>query len=128
MNCSNVINGENGFCACHTCSELNGDCDFDYHCRDGLSCGSNNCPASFGFDDSDCCYDAGVGDEDFCTKDKPCEADEGDCDFNDECKDHLFCGSNNCPAFLGFLSTVDCCEAKGNNRVSLLCLSTYYNV
>ena len=40
--------------------------------------------------------------------------DEGDCDSNHECKSHLFCGSNNCPGALGFLSSVDCCEPRGD--------------
>ena len=115
VNCATVIIGEVGFCACHSCLELEGDCDFIYQCREGLRCGSNNCPASFGFDaHTDCCYDASNGAEDFCTADKPCDINEGDCDSNDECKSHLFCGSNNCADSLGFLSTVDCCEPKGN--------------
>ena len=98
VNCANVINGKLGFCACHSCSELEGDCDFNDQCQEGLICGSNNCQDSLGFDaQTDCCYVANVGDEDFCTTDEPCEADEGDCDSNDECKSHLFCGSNNCP-------------------------------
>ena len=118
VNCANVINGEIGFCACHSCSELKGDCDFNDQCQEGLTCGSNNCHAFFGFDAHiDCCYDASNGNEDFCTTDKPCEVNEGDCDSNDECKSHLFCGSNNCPDSLGFLSTVDCCEPKGNNKL-----------
>ena len=118
VNCKNVINGKNGFCACHKCSELDGDCDFDYQCRYGLRCGSNNCPASFGFDaHTDCCYDATVGSEDFCKSDEPCEVNEGDCDSNDECKSHLFCGSNNCPGSLGFSSSVDCCEPKGDKAI-----------
>ena len=41
-----------------------------------------------------------IGDQDFCTSNEPCEVNEGDCDSNDECKSHLFCGSNNCPASL----------------------------
>ena len=118
VNCANVINGQIGFCACHSCSELEGDCDFDDQCQEGLRCGSNNCPASFGFDaHTDCCYDAKVGAEDFCTTDEPCKVDEGDCDSNEECKSHLFCGSNNCPDSLGFSSSVDCCEPKGNKTL-----------
>ena len=39
---------------------------------------------------------------------------EGPCVVDDECKDNLFCGSNNCPDSLGVLSSIDCCEAKGN--------------
>ena len=115
VNCATVINGEIGLCACHSCSELEGDCDFDHQCQEGLSCGSNNCPTSFGFDaHTDCCYKAVVGTEDFCSTDQPCKVDEGHCDSDDECESHLFCGSNNCPDSLGFLPSVDCCEPKGN--------------
>ena len=51
-----------------------------------------------------------VGNEDFCTTVTPCGEDEGDCDSYDECQDGLACGSNNCPASLGFDSEVDCCH------------------
>ena len=51
-------NGEIGYCACkQSCTEKEGDCDFDYQCQFGLKCGSNNCPASLGFDSEfDCCF------------------------------------------------------------------------
>ena len=121
VNCANVIDGNIGFCACHSCSDLEGDCDFDDQCPEGLRCGSNNCPTSFGFDvHTDCCTVGTVGDEDFCTTDKPCEVEEGDCDSNDECKNHLFCGSNNCPGSLGFLSSVDCCEPEGGKLLLVI--------
>ena len=119
VNCANVIDGEIGFCACHSCSESGGDCDFDDQCQKGLKCGTNNCPASFGFDaHTDCCYDAIVGDEDFCTLDKTCDVDEGDCDSDAEWNIHLCCGSKNCPGSLGVLSSVDCCEPKGDKNIS----------
>ena len=118
VNCDNVINGKIGFCSCHSCSQLEGDCDFDDQCKEGLTCGANNCPASFGFDANiDCCYGATLGDKDFCTTDEPCEADEGDCDTNEQCKGDLSCGANNCPESLGFLSSVDCCEPKGDKTL-----------
>ena len=45
------------FCNCKTCSENEGDCDAHDECQDILACGSNNCPASLGFDtDVDCCH------------------------------------------------------------------------
>ena len=50
-----------------------------------------------------------LGDEDFCTSVTPCGGNEGDCDLHDECQDGLFCGSNNCPASLGFGTGVNCC-------------------
>ena len=54
--CATISNGEIGFCYCNTCSENEGDCDSHYECQDGLFCGSNNCPASLGFDSEiDCC-------------------------------------------------------------------------
>ena len=121
VNCASVINGKIGFCACHSCLGLEGDCDFNDQCQEGLRCGSNNCPASLGFDAyTDCCYDKFVGSEDFCTIDEPCEVDEGDCDSNDECKSHLYCGSKNCHGSLGFLSSVDCCIPKGDTTVLVM--------
>ena len=67
VNCGTVINGKFGFCACHSCSELEGDCDFNDQCQEGLRCGTNNCVDYFGFDaHTDCCYLAIVGDEEIC--------------------------------------------------------------
>ena len=52
-----MSNGEFGFCYCNNCYENEGDCDAHDECQDGLDCGSNNCPASLGFDSEvDCCY------------------------------------------------------------------------
>ena len=57
VNCATVSNGEIGFCNCNICSGNEGDCDFHEECQVGLDCGSNNCPASLGFDSEvDCCY------------------------------------------------------------------------
>ena len=41
-----------------------------------------------------------------------CGVDEGDCDSNDECKSHLFCGSKNCPFSL-FQEPDDCSSICG---------------
>ena len=110
VNCDNVINGKIGFCTCHSCLEDEGDCNLDNECQEGLRCGNNNCPDSFGFDAyTDCCYNAALGAEDFCSIDEPCEADEGDCDSHDECQVGLACGSSNCTASLGSDSDIDCC-------------------
>ena len=112
-------NGDIGYCACkQSCTENEGYCDYildyNYQCKDGHRCGSNNCPVSYGFDsNTDCCYVPIVGDEDFCTSEYLCGADEGDCDSNEECQSELFCGSNNCPNSLGVSSLVDCCEPQG---------------
>ena len=38
-----------------------------------------------------------------------CFENEGYCDNHHHCQDGLLCGSNNCPASLGFHSEVDCC-------------------
>ena len=47
--------------------------------------------------------------DDFCTTEKPCEQNEGDCDNHIECQSGLVCGTNNCPDFLGLNSDMDCC-------------------
>ena len=52
-----------------------------------------------------------VNEDDFCTTENPCGTDQGDCDIHDECQEGLFCGSNNCPDYLGFHSDFDCCYA-----------------
>ena len=54
------------------------------------------------------CATASNGDDEFCYCNN-CSVKEGDCDAHDECVDGLFCGSNNCPALLGFDSEIHCC-------------------
>ena len=108
---------EDDFCTTENpCITNQGDCDTHDECQDGFSCGSNNCLDSLGFhSEFDCCYHLTVGDEDFCTTVTPCGEDEGDCDVHNECVDGLACGSNNCPASLGYGSEVECCT-KGKIR------------
>ena len=51
-----------------------------------------------------------------CTKYNPCSEWEGDCDHDDECKDDLICGNNNCPITTGMEwdDFDDCCvQGKG---------------
>ena len=117
VNCATASHGDDEFCYCNTCSENEGDCDSHDECQDGLVCGSNNCPASLGFDSEvDCCYHPTVGDEHFCTADNPCDVDEGDCDSNNECQTNLICDTaNSCPASLGFSADVNCCVSSGES-------------
>ena len=104
-----------------------GDCDSNDQCKESLRCGSNNCLDSFGFNaHTDCCFTAILGDDDFCSTDEPCEVNEGDCDSDDECKSNLFCGSNNCPDSLRVLSSIDCCEPKGDKTLYLSMAHTYF--
>ena len=91
---------------------MEGNCDAHDECLEDLFCGSNNCPASLGFESEvDCCYQPILGDEHFCSSGIPCGEDEGDCDSHDECKDGLSCGSNNCMESLSFNYGVDCCAS-----------------
>ena len=55
-----------------------------------------------------------------CTKDNPCEVNEGDCDSNEDCKGDLRCGQANCDAEkFGIKSKTDCCyEHIGNISLS----------
>ena len=103
--------GDEHFCASGIpCGENEGDCVTHYECQDGLTCGSNNCQASLGFDSEvDCCYQPKLGEEHFCASGIPCGENEGDCDSNSECQSNHFCGSNNCLDSLGFDAKIDCC-------------------
>ena len=101
-----------------SCSENQGNCDFHYHCQEGLRCISNSCPPSLGFDfNTDCCQKTNIGDEDFCSITYPCGVGEGDCDGNDECINDLVCGLDNCPNSLGASYEIDCCESKGKLKL-----------
>ena len=56
-----------------------------------------------------------VGGNSCCTKQFPCSQWEGDCDNNDECKDDLVCGHNNCPIKEGLdWDQYDDCCTYGN--------------
>ena len=102
---------EDDFCTSENpCGTNQGDCDNHDECQDGLVCGSNNCPDYLSFhSEFDCCYIPTVGDENFCKSGIPCGEDEGDCDSSNECQTNLIC-ANNCPAYLGFNSDVNCCS------------------
>ena len=93
------------------CGQDEGDCNSDDGCQHHFYCGSNNCPASFGFDNEvDCC--TCYGDSDCCTTEFPCREDGGDCDDDDECNEGLSCGTDNCQFWLtehNFNSKNDCC-------------------
>ena len=45
----------------------------------------------------------------YCTTENQCSENEGDCDIDNECQTGLSCGINNCPAYLGFDISIDCC-------------------
>jgi len=44
-----------------------------------------------------------------CTKQKPCNLGDGDCDRNSDCRGGLVCGTNNCPKFGKYK---DCCTQR----------------
>ena len=109
-----VCNGWDDCCTSdRRCGEGEGDCDADSHCKEGLSCGTNNCPVvtngTFTIGD-DCCHrPACTGGDSCCTAAWPCGEQEGDCDEDYECKEGLKCGSDNCPQDGSFESDDDCC-------------------
>merc|ERR1712077_24965 len=76
------------------------------------------------FTDTNDIYIKCANEDDFCTSENPCGTDQGDCDTHDECQDGLFCGSNNCPDYLGFHSEFDCCYTPtvGNEH---FCITDY---
>ena len=102
---------EEDFCTLENpCSVDEGDCDSHDVCQGSLVCGLNNCPKLLGYDSvDDCCYNATLGGEDFCSTENPCAKDEGDCDSDNECQDTLVCGLHNCPNSPQFSPDVDCC-------------------
>ena len=44
-----------------------------------------------------------------CTSSHSCGEDEGDCDYDSQCKEGHICGVDNCRDLLGFHSQFDCC-------------------
>ena len=110
---------------------MEGACDKDEECKDGLKCGTDNCaqclegqgPADgcgkWAYN-TDCCYDPAnmvcIGGDECCSKEYPCGLGEGDCDNDNECEGELKCGTDNCQQCLGgvdctyFQPTDDCCQ------------------
>ena len=65
--------------------------------------------------------------EDCCTKDDPCDVEEGDCDSDDECKEGLICGQANCDETkFGKNQRTDCCQNQMGN-IFVLCSKKYKN-
>merc|ERR1711917_182378 len=107
----------------YKCKFGEGDCDSDWDCQGAMYCGDDNCviqsweeivdqdvfddccygpmTCSKGFDD--CCGNAGY----------LCGDNEGDCDWDSDCKSGYYCGSNNC-AGIKFDSSDDCCDLISN--------------
>lgn len=109
------------------CPRGEGDCDEDSQCAGTLVCGTDNCES--GPRDLDCCtstcnndsecvnqecdndinlcrLDSYSTDWSKCHRDFPCDAGEGDCDDDRECKGFLVC-INKCGP-----SNMDCCVGK----------------
>ena len=106
----NSTQGHFGGCdSTNLCAEDEGDCDHDSECKEGLKCGTDHCPVELSHESFfDCCYKPCEG-NDCCSDDNLCGINQGDCDFDHQCQFGLRCGSNNCPASLGFESEFDCC-------------------
>jgi len=65
------------------------------------------------FPESQRCSGRNVDKEKCCTNDEPCVEGEGDCENDDECREDLVCGNNNCKEFGSFYHEKDdCCIQK----------------
>ena len=70
----------------------------------------------------------------YCTQNKPCSENQGDCDSDNECKAGLLCGKNNCPKNLGYEIWVDCCYSPSPGLdmsctgSSGTCLNCFYSL
>ena len=73
-----------------------------------VSYNTNKCINHFTSADSGC-----TGGNSCCTSNNRCGEDEGDCDFDADCKDGLACGTHNCKNKSGkeWDNTDDCCYA-----------------
>jgi len=103
----------------HPCAEAEGDCDEDYECEEGLTCGFRNCNGRY-HNYADCCYlpknTKNYGEcngnnpqvEHCCSKDNKCEENQGDCDSDEDCKEGLVCGQQECND-MNFSEDADCC-------------------
>merc|ERR1712226_412775 len=58
------------------------------------------------------CGGRNVDEGDCCTKETPCSLGEGDCLQDDDCRDNLVCGNNNCKQFAAYFHEKDDCCVK----------------
>jgi hypothetical protein len=95
------------------CDDGEGDCDGDEECVAGTRC-LNNVGEHYGFSDPTVdvcvagCPDVGSGGWNFCTAECPCDAGEGDCDYDGECAGALVC-KKAVGADYGFDPSMDVC-------------------
>lgn len=111
------------------CEVGEGHCETHDHCEGDLVCGENNCGKFGDFypeDDRCCeknstssivapglrCRGRNFGGGQCCTPGTPCDEGEGDCEENQDCKDDLVCGENNCKKFGDFFHVKDDCCVK----------------
>ena len=131
-NCPNSLEFDSDIDCCSSFSDCSGNPQFigDTYCDDA----NNN--EGCDWDGGDCCGDnvnnnfctfcdclefksttttttttttRGNGHDSFCTVDNLCDENEGDCDYDNQCKNGLTCGVDNCPDSIEFDSTDDCC-------------------
>jgi len=102
------------------CSEGEGDCDSDFECAPGLTCGDDNCRDFHhtAVEGADCCYKtSGIGASDdwaYCTSINKCKEGQGDCDDDTDCSSGLTCGEDNCREFhINAEEQADCCYKPG---------------
>ena len=63
---------------------------------------------------------ATLGNSDYCSVQKPCNHNEGDCDFDSNCLGfNSICVDNGCPTRLGFPISTDCCHDPCNGLVDM---------
>merc|ERR1719411_1006393 len=58
------------------------------------------------------CGGRNVDEGDCCTRDTPCRHGEGDCEQDEDCRDDLVCGNNNCKQFAAYFHEKDDCCVK----------------
>ena len=51
-----------------------------------------------------------IGDDGYCSAQKPCLANEGDCDFSRDCAKDLWCINDGCSSTLELPDGTDCCQ------------------
>ncbi len=102
----------------HLCTDNEGDCDSNSDCVEGLVCGTDNCKGDAFYEGTDCCAPRPPCDKttetegwSCCTSKYLCDKNQGDCDSDGDCKEGLFCGTDNCEGD-AFYEGTDCCTDR----------------
>ena len=107
-----VESGWSGYCECKFGNTMLKGCESGSHstCAEACTFEMNSAISNMTSLNCSILDNATIGDENFCSAQKPCNHNEGDCDFDTHCNGtNNICIHKGCPPTLGLPDGTDCC-------------------